>query len=99
MTPEQFAIGYFPCVRQKLASYDPLLRTKITTDGPSAMCFWGVDGAERSMPSDWRSERLQIRGHVSHLWRTLNATDLQVVSKNATLERACHLFNQGTSGY
>jgi hypothetical protein len=87
MTEVQVLTEYHPCVTQREA-YDPMLHSKISTEEPHAVRYWGADLKPREAPTDWRNARMQLRFHVSHLWimatgfgLTVNILDAQVESE------------------
>ena len=67
MTREEIDAGY----RSPLSTageYLPLVRTKITVEGPKACKFWTLDGKPREPPEDWRKVSLRPILSISHLY-------------------------------
>ena len=53
MTREEIESGYRSPI-STAGDYLPLLRTKITLEGPRACKYWTLDGNPREGPDDWR---------------------------------------------
>ena len=75
---------YRPCVR-KSPSFDPLLRTKLTTGGYHPTRFWGTDRKSRKAPENWPTATLRTQIHIAYLYISesacglaLECTDIQV---------------------
>ena len=67
MTREEIDAGY----RSPLSvagEYLPLVRTKITVEGPKACKFWTLEGKPREAPEDWRKVSLRPILSISHLY-------------------------------
>ena len=84
MTREEIDAGY----RSPLSvagEYLPLVRTKITIEGPKACKFWTLDGKPREPPEDWRKVSLRPILSISHLYImgkefgwVVRCTDIQI---------------------
>ena len=66
-TREDIEAGYHSPVSRH-GEYLPLLRTKITVDGPKTCKFWDSKGKLRDAPDDWKSVGLRPALSVSHLY-------------------------------
>ena len=66
-TREEIEAGYHSPVSRS-GEYLPLLRTKITLDGPKVCKFWGSDGKPRAVPEDWKYVGLRPAISISHLY-------------------------------
>ena len=66
-TREEIESGYHSPVSRS-GEYLPLLRTKITMDGPRVCQFWGSDGHLRDAPIDWKSVGLRPALSILHLY-------------------------------
>ncbi len=89
MSEAQVSVKYRSCLKH-IEGFEPMLHTKISTEEPHALRYWGAAGATRGEPKDWRPTRLQLRFHVSHMWimasgfgLTVNALDAQVESEGS----------------
>ena len=75
---------YKPCTR-KFGTFDPLLRTKIVTNGLNTTRYWSVDKESRSIPEAWPTVAMRVRMRIANLYITdtacgicLECTDIQV---------------------
>ncbi len=75
---------YKPCTR-KSGTFDPLLRTKIVTNGLNTTRYWSVDKESRSIPEAWLTVAMRVRMRIANLYITdtacgicLECTDIQV---------------------
>ncbi len=87
MTDALVAAGYHTVV-QRRKGCDPLLRSKISTEGRSTIRCWDAAGELRELPSQWRHTRSLVKFRANHLWATgsgfglvVSVVDLQVQSE------------------
>jgi hypothetical protein len=75
---------YKPCVK-RTASYEPKLRTKITTQGLNKTRYWTMDKGARLEPGCWETTVFRTRVRMPYMYTTassigftLDCTDVQV---------------------
>ena len=67
LTREEVDAGYRSPI-STAGDYLPLLRTKITFEGPRACKYWTLHGKSREGPEDWRSVGIRPILSISHLY-------------------------------
>jgi hypothetical protein len=86
---------YKPCIK-KIASFDPLLRAKITLEGSHRTRYWTLDKEARSEPDCWQGTLFKTRIRISYLYVTesafglaLDCTDVQVCKEFTPVPDVC----------
>jgi hypothetical protein len=69
MTKQQVDDGFHPTVkRHPEGKYEPLLRTKLDTQGRREISYWTPEGVRREAPEDWRRVTVIPQLEITNLW-------------------------------
>ena len=97
LASDKVAEMYRPCIK-KIGSFEPLLRTKITSEGLHRTRYWTMDKKDRMKPECWLASVFKTQIRIGYLYITgstfglaLDCTDIQVCKEFTPTPPACPL--------